>query len=152
MAGNNPVQADISPEGDLIYVSSRRTLPKPYLTPPVTEMTVIDAGRQRVRERRIFENAYIMENVAGTPSGDLVLATLIRPKNLIPAVQIERGWMMTHGIGIIETGKEGRMVQLLTDEPNAFYADPFDMVITPDGKKAFISHSGVDIISVIDLD
>ena len=151
MAGNNPVQADISPVGDLLYVSSRRTLPKPYQTPPVTEMTVIDAGRQRVRERKIFKNAYIMENVAFTPSGDMVLATLIRPKNLIPAIQVEKGWMMTHGIGIIETGKEGRMVQLLTDEPNAYYSDPFDIVITPDGKKAFISHSGVDIISVIDL-
>ncbi len=152
MAGNNPVQADISPKGDLLYVSSRRTLPKPYLTPPVTEMTVIDVGRQRVRERKIFENAYIMENVEFTPSGDLVLATLIRPKNLIPAIQVEKGWMMTHGIGIIETGNEGRMVQLLTDEPNAYYSDPFDIVISPDGQKAFISHSGVDFISVLDLD
>lgn len=151
MAGNNPVQADLSPGGDFLYVSSRRTLPKPYLTPPITEMTVIDAGRQRVSERKIFENAYIMENVEFTPSGDLVLATLIRPKNLIPAIQVEKGWMMTHGIGIIETGNDGRIVQLLTDEPNAYYGDPFDIVITPDGKKAFISHSGVNIISVIDL-
>jgi YVTN family beta-propeller protein len=151
MAGNNPVQADISPGGDLLYVSSRRTLPKQYLTPPLTEMTVIDADRQRVRERKFFENAHIMENVAITPSGDLVLATLVRPKNLIPSVQVEKGWMMTHGIGIIETGNEGRMVQLLTDEPNAYYPDPFDIVITADGQKAFISHSGVDIISVIDL-
>jgi YVTN family beta-propeller protein len=151
MAGNNPVQADISPAGDLLYVSSRRTLPRPHLTPPVTEMTVIDAARQRVRERRFFENAHIMENVAFTTSGDMVLATLIRPKNLIPSIQVEKGWMMTHGIGIIETGNEGRMVQLLTDEPNAYYSDPFDIVITPDEQKAFISHSGVDIISVIDL-
>jgi YVTN family beta-propeller protein len=151
MAGNNPVQADLSPGGDLLYVSSRRALPRPQLTPPATEMTVIDAGRQRVRERKIFENAHIMENVACTPLGDMVLATLIRPKNLIPSIQVEKGWMMTHGIGIIETGNEGRMVQLLTDEPNAYYSDPFDIVITPDGKKAFISHSGVDFITVLDL-
>jgi YVTN family beta-propeller protein len=151
MAGNNPVQADISPGGDFIYVSSRRTLPKPYLTPPVTEMTVIDAGRQRVIDRKIFKNAHIMENVAITPSGDMVLSTLVRPKNLIPSIQVEKGWMMTHGIGIIETGNEGRMVQLLTDEPNAYYPDPFDIVVTPDGQMAFISHSGVDMISVVDL-
>jgi YVTN family beta-propeller protein len=151
MAGNNPVQAAVSPDGDLFYVSSRRSLPVPYLTPPVSEMTVIDAGSQRVSQRKIFENAYMMENVAFTPSGDMVLTTLIRPKNLIPSIQVEKGWMMTHGIGIIETGNEGRMVQLLTDEPNAYYSDPFDIVITPDGQKAFISHSGVDVISVIDL-
>ena len=152
LAGNNPVQAAISPTDDRLYVSSRRTLPKPYLTPPITEMTVIDAGRQRICERRIFENAYMMENVAFTPSGDMVLATLIRPKNLIPSIQVEKGWMMTHGIGIIETGNDNRMIQLLTDEPNAYYSDPFDIVITPDGHKAFISHSGVDQITAIDLD
>jgi YVTN family beta-propeller protein len=152
MAGNNPVQAAISPDGRFLYVSSRRTLPKPYLTPPVTEMTVIDVARQRVTERKIFRNAYMMENVEFTPSGDMVMATLIRPKNLIPSIQVETGWMMTHGIGILEDGGKGRMVQLLTDEPNAYYSDPFDIVITPDGTRAFISHAGVDMISVLDLD
>ncbi len=151
MAGNNPVQADLSPGGERLYVTSRRTLPKPHLTPPITEMTVIDADRQRVAERRIFENAHIMENVACTPSGDLVLATLVRPKNLIPSIQVEKGWMMNHGIGILETGKDGRVVQLLTDEPQAYYPDPFDVVISPDGQRAYVSHSGVDAISVLDL-
>jgi len=40
----------------------------------------------------------------------------------------------------------------LLDEPNAYYSDPFDIVITPDGKKAFVSHSGVNTISVINID
>ena len=151
MAGNNPVAAVFSPDGNQVYVTSRRTLPMDYGTPPVTELTVIDAASQRVKERKMFDNAYLMENAAFTPSGDLAIATLIRPKNLIPSVQVERGWMMTHGIGIIESGNEGRIIQLLTDEPNAYYSDPFDIVITPDGQKAFISHSGVDIITVIDL-
>ncbi len=151
MAGNNPVAAEFSPNGKQVYVTSRRTLAMPFGTSPMTELTVIDAATQRVKERKVFKNAYIMENVAFTPSGDMAIATLIRPKNLIPAIQVERGWMMTHGIGIIEKGNDGRMIQLLTDEPNAYYSDPFDIVITPDGQKAFISHSGVDVITVIDL-
>ncbi len=152
MAGNNPVGAAFSPDGKLVYVSSRRTLPIQQGTPPLTEITVIDAAKQRVKERKIFENAYLMENVVFTPSGDLAIATLIRPKNLIPSIQVEKGWMMTTGIGIVEQGGKGRMIQLLTDEPNAYYSDPFDIVVTPDGKKAFISHSGVDRITALDLD
>ncbi|MEN8229864.1 MAG: beta-propeller fold lactonase family protein [Bacteroidota bacterium] len=151
-AGNNPVSAAFSPDGENVYVSSRRTIPLPYGSQPVTEMTVTDAGSQRVSERLMFENAYIMENVKVTPSGDLAVSTLIRPKNLIPAIQVEKGWMMTHGIGIIERKENGRTVQLLLDEPNSYYADPFDLVISPDGKRAYVSHSGVNQISVIDLD
>jgi len=151
-AGNNPVSVAFSPDGSAVYVSSRRTIPVPYGSPPVTELTVTDARSQRVIERRMFKNAYIMENVKVSPSGDLAISTLIRPKNLIPSIQVEKGWMMTHGIGIIQRKRNGKMVQLLLDEPNAYYADPFDVVVSPDGKRAYVSHSGVDLISVIDLD
>ncbi len=151
MAGNNPVAEAFSPDGSQVYVTSRRTLPMPYGTPPMTELTVIDAVTQRVKDRKVFKSAYIMENVAFTPSGDMAIATLIRPKNLIPSLQVEKGWMMTHGIGIIETGKNGRTIQLLTDEPNAYYSDPFDVVVTPDGQTAFVSHAGANVITVIDL-
>lgn len=150
-AGNNPVSAAMTPDGSEVYVSSRRTVPKPHMTHPLTEMTVSGTKYQRVDERKLFQDAYIMETVDVTPSGDLVIATLIRPKNLIPTVQIERGWMMTQGLGIIER-ESGRMVQLLLDEPNAFYSDPFGLVITPDGKKAFVSHGGVNKVTAIDLD
>jgi YVTN family beta-propeller protein len=151
-AGNNPVSIAMSPEGSEIYVSSRRSIPVPHMSSPLTEMTVAGTKYQRVTDRKMFKDAYIMENVAVTPSGDMAISTLIRPKNLIPAIQIERGWMMTHGIGIIERKENGRMIQLLTDEPNEYYSDPFDIVIAPDGKRAYISHAGVDKISVIDLD
>lgn len=150
-AGNNPVSAAMTPDGSEIYVSSRRSVDVPHMTHPLTELTVTNTRYQRVNDRLMFQDAYIMETVEVTPSGDLVLATLIRPKNLIPTVQIERGWMMTQGLGIIER-ESGRMVQLLLDEPNAFYADPFGLVITPDGKRAFVSHGAVDRVSAIDLD
>ncbi len=151
VAGNNPVSAAISPDGKQVYISSRRILPRKYRTPVSIEVTVIDTKSQRVKERKILKDAYLSENVSFTPSGDLSIATLIRPKNLIPSIQVEQGFMMTHGIGIMETKKGGRIVQLLTDEPNAYYSDPFDIVITPDGEKAFVSSSGANVVTVIDL-
>ena len=151
-AGNNPSGIQFSPDGKTICVTSRRGLIAPYGTPLLTELTVVNSVTQRISEHKNIESAHMMENIAFTPSGDLALVTLIRPKNLVPAIQVERGWMMTNGIGIIELKPDGRIIQLLLDEPNAYYADPFDIVITPDGKKAFVSSSGVDYISVINID
>jgi YVTN family beta-propeller protein len=152
MAGNNPVAIEFSPDGEQAYVTSRRTLPKPYQTEVKTELTEINCSIQRVSDRKIFKNAHIMENLAFTPSGDLTIVSLIRPKNLIPSIQVERGWIMTYGIGIIDHRNNERMVQLLVDEYNQYYSDPFDIVISPNGKKAFMSHSGVNKISVLNLD
>jgi YVTN family beta-propeller protein len=150
--GSNPTGTELSPNGRDLYVTSRRAIIAPYGDTLVSELTVASDSSQRITERKSIKSAYLMENVAFTPSGDLAMVTLIRPKNLVPSIQVERGWMMTHGIGIIEQNENGRVVQLLLDEPNAYYPDPFDIVISKDGKKAFISSAGVNCISVIDID
>lgn len=149
--GNNPTGTALSPDGKVLYVTSRRANIAPYGETLISELTIINDSTQKSMKKDI-EFAYLMENIAFTPEGDLAIMTLIRPKNHIPSIQVEHGWMMTHGIGVIEQKKDGRVVQLLLDEPNAYYPDPFDIVITPDGKKAFVSSSGVDIISVISID
>ena len=150
-AGNNPTGIAISPQGEEILVTGRRANMAAYDETLITEITLINTQTQRALKKNV-ESAYLMENSAYTPEGDLAMVTLIRPKNQIPSVQVEGGWMMTHGIGVIERGKDGEIIQFLLDEPNAYYPDPFDIVITPDGKKAFVSSSGVDMISVIAID
>ncbi len=150
--GNDPTGTSLSPDGKVLYVTSRRAKIAPYGEPLISDLTLVKDSTQRVMKYMSIESAYMMENVSFTPSGDLAMMTLIRPKNLITSLQVERGWMMNHGIGIIEQKEEGRIAQLLLDEPNAYYSDPFDIVITPDGKKAFVSSSGVDVISVISID
>ena len=150
--GKDPTGTELSPDGNVLYVTSRRANFTHYGEPLISDMTLVNTNTQKVIEYTSIESAHIMENIAFTPSGDLAMMTLVRPKNLIPTLQVEGGWMMNHGVGIIEQKNDGRVVQLLLDEPNAYYPDPFDIVITPDGKKAFVSSSGVDRISVISMD
>ncbi len=149
-AGNFPTGVAVSPQSGFTYISSQRTVPVKFRTPPLTEITIIKTSGQRVAKRQYFKSAHIMENVAVTPQGDMAITTLVRPKNLVPSMQIERGWMINHGIGIVRS--DGKMAQLLLDEPNAFYPDPYGIVIHPNGKYAYVSHSGADVVSIIDLD
>jgi len=152
ITGNNPTGTELSPDGKDLYVTSRRPGFTHYGEPLVCDLTLVNDSTQLLKKHLGIESAYMMENIAFTPSGDLAVVTLIRPKNLVTTVQVEGGWMMTHGIGIVEQKKNGKVVQLLLDEPNSYYPDPFDIVITPDGKKAFVSSSGVDRISAISMD
>jgi YVTN family beta-propeller protein len=151
-AGNNPTGITMSPDKSKLYVTSRRSLLVPYGDPVVTELSVVSDKDQIVEDRKHVESAYLMETVAFTPDGKLAITPLIRPKNLVPSIQVERGFMMTNGFGIVEQKPDGRIIQLLMDEPNEYFADPFGIAITPDGKKAFISCSGVNRITVVDLD
>ncbi len=151
-SGNNPAGVQLSPEGITVYVTSRRALIAPYGETLKTEITVLNDSTERIVDHKMVESAHLIENVAFTPTGDLAVAILVRPKNYVPSIQVERGFIMNYGIAVIEQKKDGRIIQLLIDEPNAYYPDPFDIVITPDGKRAFISNSGKDCISVLDID
>jgi YVTN family beta-propeller protein len=150
VAGQNPYGVGVSPDGGQVYVTNRLSNPVPHRTPPVSEITVVDVTKQRVVQREQLRSAHVVEGIDFTPSGDLALVTLTRPKNLLPATQVGRGWMITFGIGVLD--RDGnRVVQLLLDDVNAFYADPYDVLITPDGQRAFVTHSGADVVSVLDL-
>lgn len=149
-AGNNPVKVVTTPDGASILVANQLSRVEPYPAPPVSEVTLVDARSHRVRNRFILRNAHQLEGIAVSPDGEVALVTLVRPKNLVPAVQVERGWLMTNGLGVIDLQGSG-VVQLLLDEPDRYYADPNDIVITPDGRYAFVSHSGADRLSVVDM-
>lgn len=152
LAGNNPYAIDLSPDGQTIYVTNRLSGKVLFRTPPVSEVTIVDARTQQVVQRKTFRSAHQIEGIDFTPNGDLALVTLVRPKNLLPLTQVARGWVMTHGLGIIERGKEGRIAQVLLDEVNTFYADNYDVVVTPDGKRAFVTHAGSNCVSAVDIE
>jgi YVTN family beta-propeller protein len=150
-AGNAPYAVSVANDGGAVYVTSRLSSQLAFREPPVTELTIVGAVSERVTDRLAFQSAHLIEGIDFTPDGDWAVVTLVRPKNLIPATQIGRGWMLTFGMGIVDRTQDGRVIQLPLDDVNAFYADPYDVVVTPDGQRAFVSHSGADVITVVDL-
>ena len=149
-SGQHPYGVRRTPDGRAILVTNRISDPVPYRTPPRTEFTVIDQQERRVVRRVPLNGAHIVEGLSVTPDGLVALATVVRPKNLLPATQVGGGWMMTFGLAMIDLAT-GHVVQVLLDDVNQFYADPYDVVITPDGRRAFVSHAGADVVTAIDL-
>lgn len=150
--GKSPFDITLSPDGDYIYVSSQLSNPVPFRSPTLLELTVIHARRQLVEGRRELYSTVVGQAVAVSPDNQFVIVALELPKNLIPETQIYQGWMVTHGFAIAETGPQGRIAYLLLDEPNQYYADPFGIALSPDGHSMYITSSGADIVSVIDMD
>lgn len=151
-AGRDPYAVALSPDGAFVYVTNRRSNSVDISRPPIAEVTVIDTRSQRVVERKPFQSAHQMEGIHFTPDGNLALATLVRPKNLLPLTQVSQGWMMTFGLGVMETGKNGRTTQILLDEVNAFFADPYDIVIATDGRRAFVTNAGANCVTAIEIE
>ena len=148
-ASRSPWSLSLSPDGSLIYVTNNLSRFVPFRTPSLSEVTVIDTGRAVVEDRIVVPAANLLQGVDWHPSGKFALITLNRTKNLVPMTRLLQGWTITNGLGII--WKDGRVDQVLLDEPGMCFPDPADVAITPDGRLALVTSSGSDRIAVVDV-
>ncbi|RME38770.1 MAG: hypothetical protein D6788_06780 [Planctomycetota bacterium] len=149
IAGQGPWDLALSDDGMRMLVTNIRPNPGVFRAPPVSEITEIDATTAVVARRFSVDGANMLQGVAFVPGTRTALFVLHRTKNLVPITRLQQGWVITNGLGILH--EDGRIDQVLLDEPVAAFADPTDIAISADGRKAFVSGGGVDEIAVVDV-
>ncbi len=166
-AGRGPWSLAASPGRESICITNVRPNPSAFQTPPVSEITVIQAsataelagGRppspvrhsqvESVSSRPSVPAANMLQGIAAVPGRDVVLFTLMRIKNLVPITRLAQGWNVTNGLGVL--WPDGRVDQVLLDRPNDAFPDPMDVAVSPDGKHAIVTSGGADLIAIIDV-
>lgn len=149
-ASRGPWGAARSPDGGYVYVTNNLPRLGAFRAPLTSEVTVIETRHSTVARRITVPAANLLQGVAFAPSGDFALVTLIRTKNLVPMTRNVQGWIMTNGIGVL--WNDGSVDELLLDDVNDFFADPTDIVFSPDGRYAFVTGGGAQQVAVIDVE
>ncbi|MCS7160832.1 MAG: hypothetical protein RMJ19_10210, partial [Gemmatales bacterium] len=73
------------------------------------------------------------------------------PRSSLPATQITQGWVFTSAL-TRWTGQIGFVFETaVLDEPERGFADPSDIVLSADGKRAYVASAGGDFVAVLDL-
>jgi YVTN family beta-propeller protein len=139
-----------SPDGGQIYCTHIYPRPAKFRTPPESEITVIDAVRQVVASRVGVRNAAGVFHSAVSADGRLGMAAQLRPKNLVPLAHVEHGWVFGNSISLFGDDV-GEIVQIPIDEMDRYFTPPFGIVIAPDKSAAYLSTTGSDSVTVIDI-
>jgi YVTN family beta-propeller protein len=149
--GMAPFGAALGPRSQRLYVTNQYSSPVPFRTSPILELTIVDVEQQYVLERRQLHSTVLGQGVAVSPDGHFAVTALELPKNLVPETQVYQGWMVTYGVALSETRPGGRTAYLLIDEPNLYFADPYGVAFTPDGRYLLITSSGANQVSILDM-
>jgi len=69
----------------------------------------------------------------------------------LPTTQLERGWINTNAISIIDVAKKDVYATLLLDRPSEGAADPWGLAMSKDQKTLYITIAGVHQIAKLDV-
>ena len=148
----------LSPDGASIYCTHIYPDVGEFRAPPQSEITVIDTARQTVTDHYRLPNAAGVFHVAMSADGRLGMAAQLRPKNLIPLAHVEHGWVFGNSISVFgpdvnkAVGNDvGEVVQIPLDELDRYFTPPFAIALAADKSVAYISTTGSDGVTVIDI-
>lgn len=149
-ASRSPWSLAMSPDGKSMAVTHALSRFVGDRKPSLSEVTIIDTERGMVSERVTVPAANLLQGITWHPGGEYALFTLLRTKNLVPMTRINHGWTISNGLGIL--WRDGSVDQVLLDENHLCFPDPFDVAITPDGRRALVTSSSTDRVAVVDLE
>jgi YVTN family beta-propeller protein len=133
-----------------IYATHIYPSPHAFRDPPASELTVIDTAAHRVIERQSLPGTAGVFHAALSSDGRLGIAAALRPKNLVPLAHVARGWV-TGNVLAVFGDDAGESFQAPLDELDRYFTPPFGVAIAPDKSLAFVSTTGSDSVTVVDL-
>jgi DNA-binding beta-propeller fold protein YncE len=149
-AGREPFALARSPDGTAVAVVSRRATLAPPTEVPHSEVTILDGATSRVRRRALLPSCHLSEAAAFTPDSRFLLVPLARVRNLLPILQVARGWVMSSVLAVIDVST-GEVFLLPLARPDEGFADPAGIAVGADGRRAWVAAGGNDDVAILDL-
>jgi len=146
-----PYAAGISPDGKWLYVGHH--LPDgPANTGFIAcKVLVINTETVQIDAAISLPNGSTgLRDVTVSPDGQYVYVTHILARYIVPTSQLEKGWMNTNALSIIDAQKKELIETVLLDDVDNGAANPWAVGASPDGKYICVTHAGTDELSVID--
>jgi YVTN family beta-propeller protein len=146
-----PSAAAITPDGESLVVANlipSGAADKDYAAAGVSIIDT-DAGKS-VATINLPNGSMSLRGVCISPDGKYAYITHILARYQLPTTQLERGWMNTNALSIIDVAGRTLVNTVLLDNVDLGAANPWAVACTADGKYICATHAGTHEISVID--
>ncbi|MHC4204333.1 MAG: c-type cytochrome [Planctomycetota bacterium] len=147
-----PVAADITPDGKWLYVGNMLPYGSASADSVACNISVINARKMAFDIDIILPNGSTgLHDLIVSPDGKFVFASHILARYTVPTTQLERGWINTNAVSIIDAGRKRLIETVLLDDVDSGAANPWGMACTSDSKYLCVTHAGTHELSVIDI-
>ncbi|MCS7237425.1 MAG: hypothetical protein NZ899_04040 [Thermoguttaceae bacterium] len=145
-----PVAVALTPDGKQLVVANHLPLAPADSYDVAACVSVIDTSSYQVTHIRLLNGSTSVRGVCVAPDGRHAYVVHLLSRYQMPTTQLERGWMNTNAMSIINLESKSLWNTVLLDEVDLGAANPWGIRCTPDGQYICITHAGTHEVTVID--
>lgn len=145
-----PVAAAITPDGALVFVANHLPAGNASGDSVAAGVSVIDTATGKVTASIPLPNGSTsLRGICVSPDGKHVYVTHTLSRYTLPTTQLERGWMNTSALSILDVAERKRINTVLLDDVDQGAANPWGVACIADGTTLCVAHAGTHEISLI---
>jgi len=145
-----PIRSAVTPDGKLVFVTNHLPLDPSDGYDVAAVVSAIDPESRSVTGIRLPNGSGSLRGVCVSPDGKYAYVAHILSRYQMPTTQLERGWMNTNAMSIIDVAEKKLVNTVLLDDIDLGAASPWGIACTADGKSICVTHAGTHELSVID--
>jgi len=147
-----PVAAALTPDGRFLFVNNLIPAGAANRGNIAAVVSVIDTRSNKVITTIELPNGTTaLQGICISPDGRYAYAAHILARYTVPTTQLERGWINTNALSIIDIRSKRLFDTVLLDDVDNGAANPWAVGCTNDGKYVCVTHAGTDELSLIDV-
>ena len=150
---NQPFDLDVTPDGSLAVVGNLLPTGRATANDYGAVVSLVDLRKLKKRaDVALPIGSSAVRGVAVGPKGQWAYVVHTLGRYNLPTTQLERGWVNTNALTVIDLARAARHGTVLLDHPTQGAADPWGVAIDGDGRKMFVTIAGTHELGHVDLD
>lgn len=152
-AVRDPFSLALSKDGKKLYVANQLPESKGglYEENIAAAVSVLDAKTLKTVAKIDLPNGSInAQEIKVSPDGRYAYLTHVVARFNVPTTQVERGWINTNAVSLVDTASDKLYATFLLDDIELGAANPYGLAFTPDGSKLLVAHAGTHEVGIID--
>lgn len=146
-----PIAAAITPDGATLFVANHIHAGAADGDVVAATVSVIDTAKRQVTSQLPLPNGSgLLLDVKVSPNGQYAAVTHLLSRFHLPTTQLERGWMNTDALTLIDARQKKIINTVLLDNVDSGAANPWGIAWSADNATLVVAHSGTHELSVID--
>jgi len=144
-----PISAAITPDGKTLFVANFLPNDRADSFDVACEITTIDTASGAVGNIRLPNGTTGQQDICVSPDGQYAYSVAILGRYPLPTTQIERGWINTNSLNIIDVQTKSLVNTVLLDDVDLGAANPWAITTSADGSLLYIAIAGSHELCIV---